>query len=56
MTLASVASGADGLILEVHPDPEKAMSDGYQSLNFPQFAELMERCRRVATAVGKTMV
>jgi len=55
MTLASVAAGADGLILEVHPDPEKAMSDGYQSLNFPQFTDLMERCRRVAAAVGKSM-
>jgi 3-deoxy-7-phosphoheptulonate synthase len=55
MTLASVAAGADGLILEVHPDPEKAMSDGYQSLNFAQFTDLMARCRQVAAAVGKSM-
>lgn len=55
MTLASIAAGADGLILEVHPDPERAMSDGYQSLNFPQFADLMARCRPVAAAVGKSM-
>lgn len=55
MTLASIAAGADGLILEVHPDPEKAMSDGYQSLNLPQFADLMVRCRQVAGAVGKVM-
>jgi len=55
MTLASIASGADGLILEVHPDPEKAMSDGYQSLNCQQFSDLMVRCRKVAEAVGKTI-
>ncbi|HND50871.1 MAG TPA: 3-deoxy-7-phosphoheptulonate synthase [Pirellulaceae bacterium] len=55
MTCASIAAGADGLILEVHPDPEKAMSDGYQSLNIPQFTALMDRCRKIAAAVGKTM-
>jgi len=53
MAAAAVAAGADGLIVEVHPDPEAALSDGYQSLNFPQFAELMQLCRRVAEAVGK---
>ncbi|MFO0913368.1 MAG: 3-deoxy-7-phosphoheptulonate synthase [Pirellulales bacterium] len=53
MTLAAIAAGADGLILEVHPEPEKAMSDGYQSLNIPQFEDLMQRCERVAKAVGK---
>jgi 3-deoxy-7-phosphoheptulonate synthase len=56
MAAASVAAGADGLMLEVHPEPERAMSDGYQSLNFHQFAEVMQRCRRVAEAVGKTML
>lgn len=50
---AAVAAGADGLILEVHPDPEKALSDGFQSLTFEQFAETMELIRRVADAVGK---
>jgi 3-deoxy-7-phosphoheptulonate synthase len=55
MALASVAAGADGLILEVHPEPERAMSDGYQSLNFPQFKEVVERCRRVAQAVDREM-
>jgi 3-deoxy-7-phosphoheptulonate synthase len=55
MALASIAAGADGLILEVHPDPEKALSDGYQSLNFAQFDALMERCERVAAAVGKSL-
>jgi 3-deoxy-7-phosphoheptulonate synthase len=53
MATASVAAGADGLLLEVHPDPERALSDGYQSLNFPQFAEIMTRCRRVAAAVDR---
>jgi 3-deoxy-7-phosphoheptulonate synthase len=53
MAAAAVASGADGLILEVHPDPERALSDGYQSLNFPQFQQVMERCRKVAEALGQ---
>ncbi len=55
MTLAAIAAGADGIILEVHPDPEKAMSDGYQSLNFAQFEQTMARCRRVAEAVDKQL-
>jgi 3-deoxy-7-phosphoheptulonate synthase len=55
MAAASVAAGADGLILEVHPDPVNAMSDGYQSLNFQQFAETMATCRRVAEALGREM-
>lgn len=55
MAAASIAAGADGLILEVHPDPEKALSDGYQSLTIPQFQATMDTCRRVAAALGKTM-
>jgi 3-deoxy-7-phosphoheptulonate synthase len=55
ITAASVAAGADGLILEVHPDPEKALSDGYQSLNFTQFEETMARCRKIAGAIGKEL-
>src|SRR5437868_2826633 len=55
MAAASVAAGADGLILEVHPDPENALSDGYQSLNFKQFVETMALCRKVATALERTM-
>jgi 3-deoxy-7-phosphoheptulonate synthase len=53
MAAASIAAGADGLIIEVHPDPERAMSDGYQSLDFDQFKSTMELCRKVATAIGK---
>jgi 3-deoxy-7-phosphoheptulonate synthase len=51
MARAAVAAGADGLIIEVHPDPEKALSDGYQSLTFDLFAKMMDQCRRVADAV-----
>ena len=50
MAKAAIAAGADGLIVEVHPNPDKAMSDGYQSLNFAQFeetdGELPTDCRR----------
>jgi 3-deoxy-7-phosphoheptulonate synthase len=54
MAAASVAAGADGLIVEMHPNPEKAMSDGYQSLDFTQFQEMMDRCNVIANALGKT--
>ncbi|MGA2033121.1 MAG: 3-deoxy-7-phosphoheptulonate synthase [Thermoguttaceae bacterium] len=53
MAAAAVAAGADGLIVEVHPDPETALSDGYQSLDFRQFEELVQLCRKVAEAVGR---
>ena len=53
MAAAAVAAGADGLIVEVHPDPETALSDGYQSLTFAQFEEMMTLCHKVADAVGK---
>jgi 3-deoxy-7-phosphoheptulonate synthase len=55
MAAAAVAAGADGLAIEVHPDPETALSDGYQSLTFEEFEGLMELCRRVAEAVGKVI-
>jgi 3-deoxy-7-phosphoheptulonate synthase len=53
MAAAAIAAGADGLIVEVHPDPETALSDGYQSLTFEQFEETMQLCQRVAEAVGR---
>ncbi len=56
MAAAAVAAGADGLIVEVHPEPETALSDGYQSLTFEQFGQMMTLCRRVADAVGKQIV
>jgi 3-deoxy-7-phosphoheptulonate synthase len=52
---AAIAAGADGLMLEVHPDPTKAMSDGAQSLTFKRFAKLMQELRPVAEAVGRKM-
>jgi 3-deoxy-7-phosphoheptulonate synthase len=55
MAVASIAAGADGLIVEVHPDPEKAFSDGYQSLTPKAFVELMAECRKVALALGRQM-
>jgi 3-deoxy-7-phosphoheptulonate synthase len=55
MARASVAAGADGLIVEVHPNPDKAMSDGYQSLNFPQFDAMMRECRRIADAMDRQL-
>ena len=54
MARAAVAAGADGLIVEVHPDPDHAVSDGAQTLTPPQFAEMMQQVRRVAAAVGRT--
>jgi 3-deoxy-7-phosphoheptulonate synthase len=53
--LGMVAAGADGLILEVHPDPEHALSDGAQSLTFDLFASVMANVAKVANAVGKRM-
>ena len=53
MARAAVAAGADGLLIEMHPHPESARSDGAQSLNGDQFAELMHQIRRVAEAVDR---
>jgi 3-deoxy-7-phosphoheptulonate synthase len=53
MAMAGVAAGADGLIIEVHPRPEEALSDGPQSLKPERFARLMDRIRRVAAAVDR---
>jgi len=55
MAAASIAAGADGLIVEVHPDPKCASSDGAQSLDFPAFGRMMDLCRRVAEALGRTL-
>ncbi|HUS40141.1 MAG TPA: 3-deoxy-7-phosphoheptulonate synthase [Pirellulales bacterium] len=53
MCAAAVAAGADGLIVEVHPDPSNALSDGYQSLTFDAFKETIARCRKIAAAIGR---
>jgi 3-deoxy-7-phosphoheptulonate synthase len=55
MALAAVAAGADGLIIEVHPSPENARSDGPQQLRPSTFADLMTALRPVAEAVGRTL-
>ncbi len=55
LSLAAVAAGADGLMIEVHPSPDHALSDGMQSLDFTEFAALMPRISAVATAVGRTL-
>jgi 3-deoxy-7-phosphoheptulonate synthase len=55
MAVAAVAAGADGIIIEVHPDPEKALSDGFQSLTPMAFRLLMAECRKVALALGRKM-
>jgi len=55
MSYAAVAAGADGLIVEVHPNPAAALSDGPQSLTFPSFNDLMERLAAVAAAVGRSL-
>jgi len=53
MSRAAIAVGADGLIIEVHPQPEKALVDGSQSLNFDQFATLMKEIKPIARVLGK---
>ena len=55
MAKAAVACGADGLIIEVHPRPEEALSDGPQSLKPSRFAQLMRELRPVAEAVGRAL-
>jgi 3-deoxy-7-phosphoheptulonate synthase len=50
---AAVAAGADGLLVEVHPDPDRALSDGAQTLTPRQFAEMMQQVRAIAAAVGR---
>ena len=55
MALAAVAAGADGLMIEMHPDPDKAVSDGAQSLDFPGFKALLGSLRKIADSVGRQL-
>ena len=55
LALASIAAGADGIMVEVHPDPDSALSDGDQSLTIEMFGELMRAAIPVAHAVGRTI-
>ena len=56
MALASIAAGADGLIIEVHQRPDEALSDGYQSLDPKRFKTLLEKIKELAPIVGKELV
>jgi len=55
MALAAAAAGADGLLIEVHPEPDTALSDGPQSLTLEQFESLMETLERVLAAIGRPL-
>ncbi len=55
MSLAAIAAGADGLIIEVHNQPEKAWSDGPQSLKYDNFDALMEKGKKIAEVIGRSM-
>jgi 3-deoxy-7-phosphoheptulonate synthase len=55
MARAAVAAGADGIMIEIHPNPDKALSDGPQSLTFEEFGLLMNRCRIIATTIGRRL-
>lgn len=55
MALASLAAGADGILIEVHPDPDHAQSDGAQTLNFAAFDRLLESLRKLAEPLGRTI-
>ena len=55
MARAAVAAGADGVMVEVHPDPDRALSDGAQSSSPDQFAELMDQLRIIAPAIGRSI-
>jgi len=55
MALAGLAAGADGLLIETHPDPDRAMSDGAQSLDFPATEKLLGQLRQLAAVLGRGM-
>jgi len=55
MAMASIAAGADGLLIEVHPQPASALSDGPQQLKPQRFAELMNALKPLAEAIGRSL-
>jgi 3-deoxy-7-phosphoheptulonate synthase len=55
MAYAAAASGCDGLIVEVHPNPEKALSDGQQTLNFSEFETLVKQLEKILDAIGRPL-
>ncbi len=56
LSLASVAAGTDGLLIEVHPNPDEALKDGAQSLTLDQFKRLMPQLHSVSSAIGRTII
>ncbi len=56
MSLASVAAGTDGLLIEVHPNPDEALKDGAQSLTIEQFQSLMPQVHAITTAIGRSLI
>jgi 3-deoxy-7-phosphoheptulonate synthase len=56
MSLASVAAGTDGLLVEVHPNPDEALKDGAQSLTIPQFELMMRQASAIAGAIGRSFI
>jgi 3-deoxy-7-phosphoheptulonate synthase len=55
MALAGLAAGADGLLIEAHPEPDKALSDGAQSLDFAGLEKLLDQLKKLAPALGREM-
>jgi 3-deoxy-7-phosphoheptulonate synthase len=55
MALAAIAAGADGIMVEVHPDPDSALCDGQQALTFEQFEVMMAKVRAIAPIVGRAL-
>ncbi len=55
MSKAAIACGADGIAIEVHPNPEKALSDAQQQITPARFAEILENLKPIVSAIGKTM-
>ena len=56
MSLASLAAGTDGLLIEVHPNPDEALKDGAQSLTIDQFKDLMPQVHAIVQAIGRRVV
>ncbi len=55
MALASLAAGSDGLLLEIHPNPDKAASDGMQTIDFPTFTKLRKTLEQLSPFLGKNL-
>ena len=56
MTLASIAAGADGIMLEVHPDPKNSAVDPLQPINYKEFSTLIKKMNKISKAVGRKII